>query len=190
MDLIGKHGLLPVYLSASPIEIEEWASCIALVVTDLSSRKRSEQVAAQFAVELPPGTVVDPVARTQFQSRPLRIGLVEDNAEVATALVYSLAAFEHQVIAAASGYDLLERLGQATPDIVVSDYRIAGGETGFQVITALCAVFGSAQPAFIVTGDTDPGLMSSMATQGVMVLHKPLELEALQIYLAQLTRGS
>jgi PAS domain S-box-containing protein len=142
-----------------------------------------------FAVELPPGSVVDPVAKAQFQSRPLRIGLVDDNAEVATALVYSLTEFGHQVIAAASGKDLLQRLGQDAPDIVVSDYRLAGGETGFHVITALRAAFGCELPAFIVTGDTDPRLMSSMATQGVMVLHKPLELEALQIYLAELTSG-
>jgi PAS domain S-box-containing protein len=143
-----------------------------------------------FAVELPLGAVVDPAACMQAQARPLRIGLVEDNVEVATALVYSLTAFGHQVIAAASGNDLLERLGRIAPDIVVSDYRLAGGETGFNVITAIRAAFGSELPAFIVTGDTDPRLMSSMATQGVMVLHKPLELDALQIYLAELTGGT
>jgi PAS domain S-box-containing protein len=44
-DLAGQTRL-PVHLSASPIDIEDWKSCVALIVTDLSARKRSEGIAA------------------------------------------------------------------------------------------------------------------------------------------------
>ncbi len=46
MDLVGKLGSVPVSLSASPIDVDEWQSCIAVIVNDLSLRRRSEEVAA------------------------------------------------------------------------------------------------------------------------------------------------
>lgn len=46
LDLVSRRGVLPVYLSASPIDIDDWKSCIALVITDLTPRRRSEYIAA------------------------------------------------------------------------------------------------------------------------------------------------
>ena len=66
------------------------------------------------------------------------------------------------------------------PDIVVSDYRLAYGETGFDVITAVRRASGSELPAIVITGDTDPTLLRSMAERGILVLHKPLDLNMLQ----------
>ncbi len=140
-----------------------------------------------FAVELPSG---EPVARREprsYADRPLRIALVEDNAEVAVAMAYALSSVGHSVVAAASRTELLERLADAEPDIIVSDYRLAGDEDGLAVIGALRSRFGATLPALIITGDTDPAVIRRMSEQRISVQHKPLNLEALRSRIAALT---
>jgi signal transduction histidine kinase len=46
MDLVNRQETIPVYLSASPLAIDDWKSCTALVITDLTLRRRSEYIAA------------------------------------------------------------------------------------------------------------------------------------------------
>jgi hypothetical protein len=102
------------------------------------------------------------------------------------ALVHALQDAGHQVVAAATGAELRAQLGSLAPDVVVSDYRLGQGETGFDVITAARAATRPDLPAILITGDTDPKLMRSMADRGVIVLHKPLDQETLQAYLQDL----
>jgi len=68
---------------------------------------------------------------------------------------------------------------------VISDYRLGGGATGYDVIEATRAKFGAALPALIITGDTDPELTRKMAGQGIEVLFKPLAVEVLQASIRQ-----
>jgi len=79
---------------------------------------------------------------------------------------------------------------QNETDILVSDYRLREGETGFDVITAVRAKMGAELPAILITGDTDPKLLRSMTEHGIVVLHKPLDLETLQAYLEDLTAST
>ena len=143
-----------------------------------------------FAIELPLGQPealalpASPVAKGQS----LRIALVEDNPLVLQAMVYALQEYGHQVVAAASKAALLAELGALPPNVVVSDYRLAEGETGFDVITAVQARFGSALPALLITGDTAPELLRCMTERGILVLHKPVTLDDLQACLEDLTR--
>jgi PAS domain S-box-containing protein len=132
-----------------------------------------------FAVELPLGSRVNASPATEPVHRPLRIALAEDNQTVAEALQSALMEYGHQVIAATNSGQLLARLQQVAPDIVISDYRLAGGETGVEVIAAARKVYGEQLPAFIVTGDTDPTLLRTVAGKGIRVQHKPFELEEL-----------
>lgn len=115
--------------------------------------------------------------------RSLRVALVEDNTMVREAFAHALEAAGHQVIAAASGTALLARLDGVPPDILVSDYRLGLGETGFDVIAAARAEAKTDLPAILITGDTDPQLLRRMADQGIVVLHKPMALETLLTYL-------
>jgi PAS domain S-box-containing protein len=139
-----------------------------------------------FAVELPPGSLVDAPPATEPVRRPLRIALAEDNLTVAEALQSALEEYGHQVIAAANSAQLLARLQQMPPEIVISDYRLAGGETGVEVIAAVRDAFGQQLPAFIITGDTDPTLIRSIASKGIRVQHKPFELDELQGCIAEM----
>lgn len=142
-----------------------------------------------FAVELPAGLrhEIPAPMPVDVVYRPLRIALVDDNAMVREAFAEGLRRAGHQVVAAATGAALRSRLGDLPPDIVVSDYRLAEGETGFDVIAALRATTTVPLPAILITGDTDPRLMRSMADRGIIVVHKPVDLETLEAYLEDLT---
>jgi len=144
---------------------------------------------SMFAVELPPGRRVESGALPTIQpvARSLRIGLVEDNALALDALVLALEGAGHEVIAAGTGSALLESLAQRIPDIVISDYRLAAGETGFDVIAAAREVFGADLPAVLITGDTEPIVIRSMAGRGIALLYKPVGLEALLSCLGEVT---
>lgn len=140
---------------------------------------------SMFAIEVPHGrasrpfTAVAPLAAP----RALRIALVEDNPLVLQALTLALKREGHEVVAATGGRLLLEQMGERRPDIVISDYRLPQKETGFEVIKDVRELFGDALPALIITGDTDPALVRSMADRGIAVLYKPLQMDALQIFI-------
>ncbi|HJV27327.1 MAG TPA: ATP-binding protein [Aromatoleum sp.] len=141
---------------------------------------------SMFAVEIPLGEAIKPVFSHEYVNRPLRIALVEDNVEVALALIHSLTIAGHEVVAAASRDELLPRLDCRAPDIVISDYRLVGRETGFDVIASLRRAFGDDLPALLITGDTDPSVIRRMAAQRIRVQHKPLDFDALQSRIADL----
>ncbi|MGE5384575.1 MAG: PAS domain-containing protein [Betaproteobacteria bacterium] len=144
---------------------------------------------SMFAVEMPLGSEVTPGHAPAHVYRALRVALVEDNPEIRQVLGYMLECVGHQPVVAASGDEILERLGSKAPDVAISDHRLLGGETGFDVITRLRQTFGAGLPAIIITGDTDPELIRSMVNRGVVVHHKPVEFDVLQASMAELTRN-
>jgi PAS domain S-box-containing protein len=145
---------------------------------------------SMFAIELPLGKKAHKALASQRQEkeRSLRIALVDDNAGVLNALVCALEVIGHQVVAATTGKELITLLDGQAPDIVISDYRLAGRQTGFDVIAAVRNAFDEKLPALLITGDTDPIIMRSMADRGILVQHKPLEIETLQLCIMQATK--
>lgn len=142
---------------------------------------------SMFAVELPLGGTLDRPGRVAAPTRPLRIGLVDDDAYVLQALDYSLRAAGNDVVPAFSREELMTRLDGAAPDIVISDYRLSGGETGAQVASSLREAFGAALPIIIMTGDTDARLAQQLLDEHVTVRHKPVDFDALQACIAAMT---
>jgi PAS domain S-box-containing protein len=143
-----------------------------------------------FAIELPLGEAptASPLALPAAETpRSLRIIFVEDNAMVREAMVLSLDVLGHEVLACASGADMLAKLGAFKPDIVLSDYRLMQGETGLDVIASVRERFGADLPAILITGDTAPGLLRNIGGRGIKVVHKPVSLERLQAHLEELT---
>jgi CheY-like chemotaxis protein len=141
-----------------------------------------------FAVELPLGQKeIRVMTREESRYRPLRVAVVDDDIGVLESLVFVLEEAGHQVVAAATSAELLARLENLPPDVMVSDYRLAKGKNGFDAITAVRTAFGRPVPAVILTGDTDPELIRGMASKGVLVHHKPLTFSALQACIAELT---
>jgi len=60
------------------------------------------------------------------------------------------------------------------PDLIVSDFRLADGESGIGVIAQLREAFGAAIPAFLMSGDTAPERLREARESGHHLLHKPV----------------
>ncbi len=116
-------------------------------------------------------TLEAPVARP----RGGLILVVDDEAAVREGMRSLLVGWGHEVIAAASGADMLRRLeGEVTvPRLIICDYGLAGGETGLAAIRDLRASCGPV-PALLVTGDTQAERLAEAQAAGVPLLHKPL----------------
>lgn len=178
--------------SGSGLGLAIVAKTAALLGLEISVRSRPGQ-GSVFAIELPLGQaelIAPATAPPMATTHHLRIALVEDNPMVRDALVEGLQGLGHQVLAAATTAGLLHELGLQPPDIVISDYRLNAGETGFDVITAVRKQYGAELPAILLTGDTDPDLLRSMTDRGIVVLHKPLDLETLHASLRDLTASA
>lgn len=66
------------------------------------------------------------------------------------------------------------------PDLIISDYRLSGNDTGLDVIRLLQRKWDKAIPALIITGDTDPHLLKIIHQQDYYLLHKPVKPQQLK----------
>jgi PAS domain S-box-containing protein len=143
-----------------------------------------------FAVKLPAAkntAIPTASAVLQAQAPPsLRMAVIDDDVCVLRAMTMALEGAGHEVVAASDAADLLAQLGTLPPQIIVSDYRLQHGRTGFEAIESVRTHFHQPDlPAIVVTGDTDPALIRSMAEQGIAVHFKPLKLEILQAFVKE-----
>jgi signal transduction histidine kinase len=165
------------------------ARSAALLGLEITVRSRTGR-GSVFAIELPlsRSQIVAPSkARHAPAVQPLRIALVEDNPMVRAALVAGLQSLNHQVVAGANAATLFAELDQPPPDVIVSDYRLPAGQTGYDVIKAARERYGATLPAILITGDTDATLSRSPSEADILVLYKPIELDVLQSKLVQLS---
>jgi signal transduction histidine kinase len=92
------------------------------------------------------------------------------------------------VLTAPSVEAALERLAAhpARPDLIISDYRLADGQTGVEAIARAHQALGFAVPAFLITGDTAPARLRDATAGGYRLLHKPIAPMALRAMLNRL----
>jgi signal transduction histidine kinase len=60
------------------------------------------------------------------------------------------------------------------PDLIISDYRLGNGKTGFETIARLRSILGTPVPAFLISGDTAPERLQEASASGFHLLHKPV----------------
>jgi two-component system, sensor histidine kinase len=60
------------------------------------------------------------------------------------------------------------------PDLIISDYRLGEGKTGFKAIERLRRAFGTDVPAFLISGDTAPERLREASASGYFLLPKPV----------------
>jgi two-component system, sensor histidine kinase len=105
----------------------------------------------------------------------LAVLVIEDDALAAQGLVGLLQSWGCNVTAAEGQRQALAHLAQSgAPDVIVSDYRLRGGENGIATVNALCGAAGRRIPACLMSGDTDPTLISQAREAGLTLLHKPV----------------
>jgi two-component system, sensor histidine kinase len=69
----------------------------------------------------------------------------------------------------------VKRIGRkARPDLIISDYHLADGQSGITAIAKLREVHG-AVPAFVMSGDTAPERLREARESGLHLLHKPVQ---------------
>ncbi|MGF7004740.1 hybrid sensor histidine kinase/response regulator [Aminobacter sp. BE322] len=114
------------------------------------------------------------------------IMVVEDESDVLDAMVQLLTLEGHRVYAGRSAAEAqgahaqASKAGKAPIDLIVADYRLADGATGFEAIQALKAYVGRPVPAIIITGDTSPERLKEVNASGARILHKPIAGEDLR----------
>ncbi len=86
---------------------------------------------------------------------------------------------------AAEAVALLQHQPQP-PDLILADYRLQGGLTGIEAISAVRQAVGKPIPAAILTGDTAPERLREASASGYLLLHKPVPAAKLYAALQQL----
>lgn len=116
------------------------------------------------------------------------IVVIDDEPVVRRTLVVVLNGWGYGTIAAGSAVEAVHQLAEASlvPDLIIADYRLAGGVTGTQAIETLRQHFGQTIPAVVVTGDTAPERLREAVRGHSELLHKPIRAAELQHRVAEL----
>jgi len=139
-----------------------------------------------FSLTLPVGHAVRGSVRKgtapplRIAPGPARILLVEDDASVRDATRMLLRGEGFQVTAVASSAEALAQAIKAPrPDVLITDYHLAEGETGMQVIAAVREALGVALPAVLVTGDTSTAVREFARDPNLRLASKPMKADEL-----------
>lgn len=137
-----------------------------------------------FAIDLPEAKTVEHAVTTvqsfeqSFTSFPGSLVLVvDDEAAIVSGMMTLLQGWGCEVIAGGSGQEMMQRLLECSrvPDLIISDYRLRGDETGVAVIQQLQEEFNDSIPAILITGDTAPDRIQEARASGFHLMHKPLQ---------------
>jgi CheY-like chemotaxis protein len=106
----------------------------------------------------------------------LCVMVIDDDIEVLNATSVLLNKWGCHVVTATSTADALEKITSAgNVDLILSDLRLPGNETGIQVLDSIRKQLGRDVPAILITGDTKPERIGLAQQSGYKVLHKPLK---------------
>ena len=79
--------------------------------------------------------------------------------------------------------------GMPAPDVLVVDYRLAGGADGLMAIAELRSRFGRDVPALLVSGESSGAELARIKASGIPLLHKPVPPARLRAALVYVLRG-
>ena len=147
-----------------------------------------------FEIELPfaredavtPGARVDTQLAMRFDGAVAL--LLDDDTEAREAAVGLLKQWGWRVLSCATGKEALAALGQPPVplDVIISDYHLAQGEVGTQVIESLRQACGAQLPAILVSGDVQADLRDLAREAGIHLMFKPLQAAKLRSLLHHL----
>lgn len=103
-----------------------------------------------------------------------RVLVIEDDVAVSEGMLQLLQNWGCDCIAADSARQALQLARLHDFDLVISDLRLGGSQSGIDAIMAIRAELGRAVPALLVTGDTAPHSLRMAQSSGIDLLHKPV----------------
>ena len=151
-----------------------------------------------FAILMPAGVAAPPERAPIIVPPPRQpcghdlILVIEDEDLVRAGLGAALCAWGYDVAMAASTDEAVEAAGAALPRrprLLISDYRLRGGEVGTSAIEAVRRRCGTAIPGLIITGDTAPERLKEATGAGFELVHKPFSVEQLRGVVDSLVRN-
>jgi len=134
-----------------------------------------------FSVVVPMGESQQAqITTTQESNMPLGgqlIVIIDDECDILEGMANVLVSHDCEFITAESTQRALDLLldRDLVPDVIVADYRLEQGLTGYQAIAEIREEFSLDIPAIIVTGDTSADRLKDAARSGCRLLHKPVK---------------
>lgn len=121
-------------------------------------------------------------------SRPLTVVVIDDSADALHGMSALLEKWGCRPVTAATATDAVVQLISADlePDLVVSDYHLAGGLKGDAAIAQVRQEFDRSPVSLIMTSDPDPALRERLRTEGFRVFDKPLNVAKLRALIERL----
>jgi signal transduction histidine kinase/DNA-binding NarL/FixJ family response regulator len=147
---------------------------------------------SRFFISVP---LTAPVASTAHLPQPAvdhargkSVVVIDDDALVLDGMRGVLKSWGCSVVTATSGEAALAALLERRPDMIISDYHLRDGKTGFEVIESIRRAFGTSIPAFLISGDTAPERLREARASGYYLLHKPVLPMTLRSVVSQLLK--
>ena len=136
-----------------------------------------------FAVEVPQAEARAPPpecvnAGTVPSGGSATILVVEDDPVQADALDAIFSGLGYHVMVARDPAQAMAPL-PLLPDLIISDYRLPGQQTGVEVVAHIRQAAGRPIPAIIMTGDTQATVAREAGQAGCAIVHKPCTFAAL-----------
>jgi len=111
-----------------------------------------------------------------------RILVVDDELDIVESTSRLLYQWQCEVVAADNQEVALAKLTNLNnlPDLIISDYRLADGRNGLDLIEAVRDEFNTQIPALLITGDTAPDKIQQAKAADCIVLYKPINSDDLE----------
>jgi CheY-like chemotaxis protein len=124
-------------------------------------------------------------------ARGKQVMVIDDDVLVLDGMRGILQSWGCRVQTAASGTAALASVADSgwQPDLIISDLRLADGESGIQVIERLREALGAPVPAFLISGDTAPERLREASAGGYHLLQKPVSPMTLRTTLNRLLKS-
>lgn len=128
------------------------------------------------------------VARTPYHGNPLAgltVLVVDDEARVRKGMGMLLHRLGASAVMADGTAAALQALERVTPNLLLADLRLRGGDTGIATVQAVRARLPGL-PAILISGDTSPERLREASDAQIPLLHKPAPVAQLQQLVAEL----
>jgi len=129
-----------------------------------------------------------PAARTDLSGK--LIVVIDDEAAIVDGMKVLLAGWGVEVIGSLTGDDVIEAVHarERMPDLIIADYRLAGGAVGTEVIERLRRELDPEIPAVVITGSAAPERVSEAGAGRHGLLIKPVQPDKLRELITQTLR--
>jgi signal transduction histidine kinase/CheY-like chemotaxis protein len=141
---------------------------------------------SRFSISLPvapagtPALRREPPAQLADALRGKLVVVIDDDPAIRDGTRGLLTGWGCRVVIAESSAEASVQIGDTAPDLIISDLHLPGGRTGVEAIDDLRQKFGTAVPAFLISGDISVGQTGQVGPHGHPLLHKPVNPMALR----------